>query len=136
MKNTIDERGGPWTQHGHPIAGLTVYGDDRPNAVARCGGPAICSDCAAGAERLRQAAAGATAWLVWSNQKTMWWRANRSGYTQFIEEAGRYSGAEAREIVSMATVGGELKHRRVDPVTEKPYTSYDEVAVLAPEATA
>lgn len=44
--------GGPWTRHGHPVDGVTVFGAGRP-PVARCGGPSICSDCAADAELLR-----------------------------------------------------------------------------------
>lgn len=71
--------------------------------------------------------------LVWSNQKGMWWRPNRRGYTQFIEEAGRYSPEEAREIVSSATLDGKLAHSRLDPVTGRVYRSVDEVAVPAPD---
>lgn len=93
-------------------------------------------------EIARAAAAGAVQvwadhlpWLVWSNQKSMWWRANRSGYTQYIEEAGRYSAEDARQIVSQATLDGQLRRHRIDPVTEKAYASLDEFAVLAPEST-
>lgn len=46
-------RGGPWTRHGHPIDGVTVAGDGRP-PVARCGGPAICGQCATDAETARR----------------------------------------------------------------------------------
>jgi hypothetical protein len=74
-------------------------------------------------------------WLVWSNQKAMWWRANHSGYTQQIEEAGRYPRAVAEEIVRKATCDGQLKHCRVDPVSGVTYWSFDEVMVAAPEAT-
>jgi hypothetical protein len=44
--------GGPWTRHGHPIPGITVDGPGRP-PVARCGGPAICKDCAVNAAQIR-----------------------------------------------------------------------------------
>lgn len=74
-------------------------------------------------------------WLVWSNQKGQWWRANRRGYTAVIEEAGRYAEDEARAIVKDATVDWQIKHERVDPVTGVPYVSYDEEMVLAPECT-
>ena len=47
--------GGPWTRHGHSVPGVTVAGG-RPPLVARCGGPAICGDCRADAERLRREA--------------------------------------------------------------------------------
>ncbi len=73
-------------------------------------------------------------YLVWSNQKAMWWRADRSGYTQVIDEAGRYSHAEAAAIVANATCDGQLKHPRTDPVTGISYVSFDEVMVSAPEA--
>jgi hypothetical protein len=74
-------------------------------------------------------------YLIWSNQHAMWWRPNERGYTQYIEEAGRYSRADAERIVNDATLGGRLGHRRVNPMTEERYTAFDEYAVLAPEAT-
>lgn len=43
---------GPYTGHGHAVAGITVVGVDRPG-VARCGGPALCSPCALDAARIR-----------------------------------------------------------------------------------
>ncbi len=48
--------GGPWTRHGHEVAGVTVVGAGRP-PVARCGGPTLCAQCALDAERLRADAA-------------------------------------------------------------------------------
>lgn len=48
-------RGGPWTSHGHPIAGLTIHGPGRPS-VARCGGPRMCNKCATEQARLMEAA--------------------------------------------------------------------------------
>lgn len=45
-------KGGPWTKHGHPVVGITVDGPGRP-AVARCGGPLICKDCALDEVRIR-----------------------------------------------------------------------------------
>jgi hypothetical protein len=73
--------------------------------------------------------------LVWSNQHAMWWRPGKSGYTQVIEEAGRYLRAEAEKIVAPATCDGLLRHERTDPVTGAAYVSFDEVLVLAPEST-
>jgi hypothetical protein len=73
-------------------------------------------------------------WLVWSNQRGMWWRADHRGYTQQIEEAGRYPRVEAEEIVRKATVDGQLKHWRTDPVSGVGYWSFDEVLVAAPES--
>lgn len=66
--------------------------------------------------------------LIWSNQKRMWWRSFQSGYTQAIEEAGRYTRRAAEDIVD-----GMLVHHRVDPATGREYTQLDEVMVLAPE---
>lgn len=48
--------GGPWTRHGHAVAGVTVEGSGRP-PVARCGGPGLCAKCALDAERIRSDAA-------------------------------------------------------------------------------
>lgn len=33
-----------WTAHGHHIPGTIMY-DDRPEQVARCGGPGMCGPC-------------------------------------------------------------------------------------------
>lgn len=74
-------------------------------------------------------------YLVWSNQHGMWWRADRRGYTDIIDEAGRYSRGEAESIVDTATLSGRLTHRRTDPVTGREYSAVDEVMVLAPEST-
>lgn len=74
-------------------------------------------------------------YLVWSNQRGMWWRPRHSGYTQYIEEAGRYLRPEAEKIVARATCDGLLTHHRTDPVTGESYVSYDEALVLAPEST-
>jgi len=74
-------------------------------------------------------------YLIYSNQKGQWWRLERRGYTQYIEEAGRYPHAEAQAIVRGATVDWQISHYRVDPVTGVEYVSYDEVVVLAPECT-
>lgn len=71
-------------------------------------------------------------YLVWSNQRAMWWRAARAGYTQVIDEAGRYTRAEGEAIVRSATCDGALKHHRTDPVTGAEYVSFDEVLVAAP----
>lgn len=40
---------------------------------------------------------GMDRYLIWSNEHRAWWRPNRSGYTIFVEKAGRYSQAEAIE---------------------------------------
>jgi hypothetical protein len=71
--------------------------------------------------------------LVWSNQHRMWWRPNGRGYTEYIEEAGRYDRAAADRIVADATIGGLLTVRRTNPYTGEDYSQLSEVVVLAPE---
>lgn len=77
-----------------------------------------------------------TYFLVWSNEHRMWWRASHHGYTDAIEEAGRYARAEAEAIVSQATLDGLLTYRRRNPVTGEEYSQVAEVMVLAPECLA
>lgn len=78
-------------------------------------------------------ARGGPWYVVWSNQKAMWWRQNWSGYTQFLQEAGRYNRTEADLIVARATVDGALVRTRVDPETGREHKYFDEVVLLAPE---
>ena len=72
-------------------------------------------------------------YLIWSNQQRMWWRPNERGYTEFVDEAGRYDRATADRIVAQATCDGRLTVRRQDPVTDAWYEQLDEVLILAPE---
>lgn len=76
----------------------------------------------------------AAKFLVWSNQKRMWWRPAEPGYTEFIEEAGRYPRVLAERIVYDATCNGQLRHPRMNPVTGETYAQLDEYMVLAPES--
>jgi hypothetical protein len=71
--------------------------------------------------------------LVWSNEHRMWWRGGHAGYTEFIDEAGRYDRDVAENIVANASLGGLLTVRRTDPVTGEDYSQFSEVVVLAPE---
>lgn len=48
----------PYTSHGHLVSGFTAEGWAAPEAVARCGGPAICGTCGRDAERIRLASRG------------------------------------------------------------------------------
>lgn len=73
------------------------------------------------------------AWLVWSNQRGMWWRADERGYTSFLHEAGQYTRDRAEAIVAKASCEGQLVRTRVDPVTGKEHKFLDEVMILAPE---
>jgi hypothetical protein len=72
--------------------------------------------------------------LIWSNQHGTWWRPDERGYTQYIEEAGRYPRDHAERIVARATLDGQLAERRTDPYSGVEYASVDEVMVLAPES--
>ena len=42
--------------------------------------------------------------LIWSIEHTAWWRPGRCGYTRKLAEAGRYSRAEAADIVEDANI--------------------------------
>lgn len=42
--------------------------------------------------------------LIWSNEHKSWWCADRNGYTQKIENAGRYPLGEALEICKEALI--------------------------------
>jgi len=43
--------------------------------------------------------------LIWSNLHRMWWRADSKGYARTVDEAGRYTHAEAIEICRSARDG-------------------------------
>jgi len=75
-------------------------------------------------------------YLVWSNQQRRWWGPAKRGYTSVIEEAGRYTRAEAEAIVTDATLGGTLTRTNIDPYSGTVREILDEVMVLAPEAAA
>jgi hypothetical protein len=38
-------------------------------------------------------------WLIWSNDHGTWWGPNRGGYTRVVKDAGRYTLAEAWQIM-------------------------------------
>lgn len=46
-----------------------------------------------------------TGYVIWSFEHQQWWRANRCGYTEHLDEAGRYTAAEAGHIVANAFIG-------------------------------
>jgi hypothetical protein len=47
-------------------------------------------------------------YVIWSEEHGAWWAPNRLGYTRQLSQAGRYSKAEADEIVTDA-------NRALDP---------------------
>jgi hypothetical protein len=38
-------------------------------------------------------------YLIWSHRHREWWRAERQGYSRTLSDAGRYSKADAADIV-------------------------------------
>lgn len=50
--------------------------------------------------------------LLWRNEHSMWWGPDRRGYTDNIDDAGRYSQTAAVECVVQSAF-----HGRVDKVT-------------------
>lgn len=83
------------------------------------------------AEQVAAAIRDRSKFLIWSNQRGMWWRPNERGYTQILEEAGVYSRADAERIISGATIDGQLVYDRTDPISGRRYQCCDEVAVPA-----
>lgn len=49
-------------------------------------------------------------YLLWSNKHSMWWRPASRGYTDNIDEAGRYSQDEAVRKVVASAQSGQLAH--------------------------
>lgn len=74
-------------------------------------------------------------YLIWSNEHRMWWRPDGRGYTDSLDEAGRYVRETAERIVADATCNGQLTYRRTDPFTGDEYSQLSEVLLLAPEDT-
>ena len=46
--------------------------------------------------------AEAAAWLVFSHERSAWWKPRRRGYTDLTSQAGRYTEADARDICERA----------------------------------
>lgn len=49
-------------------------------------------------------------YLIWSNDRGLWWRPNAWGYTRDPRLAGRFSLTKAVEIVTVACVAGFMKN--------------------------
>lgn len=47
-------------------------------------------------------------YLIWSFEHNAWWAPARQGYTEIIEQAGRYTAAEAGEIVTSSIFNDEV----------------------------
>jgi hypothetical protein len=43
-------------------------------------------------------------YVIWSFEHEAWWAPERRGYTEDLDQAGRYDDAEAHEIVANANV--------------------------------
>ncbi len=73
-------------------------------------------------------------YVIWSNQHGAWWGPSRRGYTQWIEEAGRYALAEAEAIVQGATLNGQLHEMHLSRLDgQSTVFTAPEVVMLAPE---
>jgi len=44
-------------------------------------------------------------WVIWSEEHRAWWGVGRWGYVPQLTYAGRFTEAEAREIVERANIG-------------------------------
>lgn len=85
--------------------------------IARTRGPAMTSK--TDTDSLSHTAE--TPWLVYSREHNVWWRANHSGYTNDITQAGRYTKADAEGCCNQ-------RDKQSDG-------SVSEFAMLAPEAS-
>lgn len=74
-------------------------------------------------------------YLIWSNEHQMWWGPNHTGYTRWVEEAGRYTLAAAAKQVHESTVGGQLAYDVASYITGYGHriTITSECVVPAPE---
>jgi hypothetical protein len=43
-------------------------------------------------------------YVIWSFEHQAWWAPDRRGYTEMLDQAGRYDDAEAQQIVRHANV--------------------------------
>jgi hypothetical protein len=62
-------------------------------------------------------------YLVWSSINNAWWRANRSGYSRTLDEAGRYTRKEAIAICALSRDGWN----GLMPPTEVPVLEADAI---------
>lgn len=52
-------------------------------------------------------------YFIWSHEHGQWWRANHSGYTWDILDAGRYSYDQAKEIITKANYNGRIQEEGI-----------------------
>jgi len=57
-------------------------------------------------------------YVIWSFEHKAWWAPNRYGYTRLLDEAGRYTQAEADAIVADANLVPGTEHERALTVDE------------------
>ena len=52
-------------------------------------------------------------YLLWANDRQMWWRADGWGYTPNRNEAGRFSETEAMRYVMQSAMAGRVSEATV-----------------------
>lgn len=55
-------------------------------------------------------------YLIWSIEHTAWWAPARLGYTTDLQQAGRYTHADAAQIVKQANGDARACHECMIPV--------------------
>lgn len=70
------------------------------------------------------------AWFIWSNEHAQWWGPGGVGYTRVIEDAGRYTMADAIAVVMKSSVDGRHYIKR-ESRTGQPMQVAPEVMVPA-----
>lgn len=65
-------------------------------------------------------------WLIWSHRKRQWWRADRGGYTDHTNAAGRYELAEVADITTSCLPGQNVA---VEENLADQFTGLDAAAV-------
>lgn len=58
--------------------------------------------------------------LIWSEEHGRWWGPGRSGYTNSIRQAGRYTAGAAWQIVRDANYGGTFNEIAIPVPSEIP----------------
>jgi len=58
-----------------------------------------------------------TKWIIWSFEHKAWWMPLSRGYTEKVENAGKYSYEEAVKIVTSANAYGRINEAMLPEVS-------------------